>query len=171
MHTFGDDSTTHRAGPGHEPVFGEKVRVYGQNGALTFEVSTTRSGAPTVTLDAAASAGESGYDWANKLSIQFTQRELPVIAAVMMGFLANCEYGSHGANKDKRFFFKHQGDKVFVRVWSAHGAVAVPVVMADAYYAAGLLILQLHRGMPWLNGQDISTLLRATIGRSQMVRP
>lgn len=151
----------------NELSFGRKVRVYSHSGALTFEASTTREGTPTISLDAAEALADMGYDWASKIQIQFTAKELPVVAAVMMGFAPFCEYGGHGEAKDKHFMLKHQRDKVFVRVWSSHGARAVPIEMPDAYYVSGLLLLQLRDAMPWLSGQEISTLLRATIGRTQ----
>jgi hypothetical protein len=91
--------------PGHtmpEPAFPTQnpirlsVHVYGQKAALCFEPTLTRSNVPTITLDAAVARGQRQYDWSSKIRLQLTRQELPVAAAVLLGFRAKCEFKNHG---------------------------------------------------------------------------
>lgn len=67
-----------------------KVRCYGANAALTVEATPLMvKGVPdghTVNLDVAPRQGENVI-WAQKITIQLSDTELPILAAVCLGFL------------------------------------------------------------------------------------
>lgn len=147
-----------------------QCRVYGGKAALCIEPDETRQGEPTLRIEAARATAPRKYDWRQKLSLQLTREELPVIAATVLGFLTHCEYKNHGPNQDKGLEIVHQGTHLFVRVFQKErGVVAVPVTAADSYALGALCLRQLRKTAPWLSDQGVMTLLKLTVQR--MVPP
>ena len=139
--------------------------VYGGKAALCFEIDETRHGIPTMALDAAMSCGVRVFDWQGKIRLQLTQGELPVVAAVLLGYRPSCEFRSHGPNKDKGFSVEHQGSKVFVKVFAAGEAMrAVPMELPDVYQVSALFLRQLRHQSPWLDATGVISLIKATFG-------
>ena len=105
------------------------------------------------------------FDWQNKVRIQLTRQELPIVAAVVLGYRSACEFKNHGAGNDKGFSMERQGGgRVFVRVFARdQGVKAVPIETADEFYVAGLFLRQLGKVMPWLDGTGSMMTLRATV--------
>lgn len=165
-HHQGDTGTT--PDTGSTPRVAEEdrlsVHVYGGKAALCFEADKTKAGFDTVALDAAASSGPRQYNWGNKVRIQLTRGELPVVAAVLIGALPSCEFKSHGPNKDKGFSIERQaGGKVFIKVMAANeGVKAVPVMASDIFYVTSLFLRQIQKSHPWLDGPSVMALVRAT---------
>ncbi|MEE4377187.1 MAG: hypothetical protein V2J55_06690 [Candidatus Competibacteraceae bacterium] len=142
------------------------VHVYGQKAALCFEPTLTRSHVPTLTLDAALAQGQRQYDWGNKLRLQLTRQELPMVAAVLLGFRPKCEFTNHGDQNNKGFSIEDQGQHVFIRVFAKDQPVrAVPVTPEDAFRITTLLLRQLQSACPWLTGGDLISLISRTVGR------
>lgn len=139
--------------------------VYGGKAALCFEEDVTRGGVPTIALDAAASVGNRSYNWAKKTRIQMTRAELPVVASVLLGARAACEFKAHGADKTKGFSLERQaGGKVFVKVFEKDQPVkAVPIEAADVFFVASLVMLQIRRINPWLDASSAMDLVRLTM--------
>ena len=143
-----------------------QCRVYGGKAALCIEPDETRQGEPTLRIEAARATAPRKYDWRQKLSLQLTREELPVIAATVLGFLTHCEYKNHGPNQDKGLEIVHQGTHLFVRVFQKErGVVAVPVTAADSYALGALCLRQLRKTAPWLSDQGVMTLLKLTVQR------
>jgi hypothetical protein len=141
-----------------------KFHVYGRRAALCFEVDVTRGGVPTIALDAANCINANTYNWAKKTRIQMTRAELPVVAAVLLGSRASCEFKAHGPDKSKGFALERQaGGKVFAKVMDKDQPMkAVPIEAADAFYVASLFLLQIRRGSPWLDAVSTIALINAT---------
>ena len=147
-----------------------QCRVYGGKAALCIEPDETRQGEPTLRIEAARATAPRKYDWRQKLSLQLTREELPVIAATVLGFLTHCEYKNHGPNQDKGLEIVHQGTHLYVRLFQKdRGVVAVPVTAADSYALGALCLRQLRKTAPWLSDQGVMTLLKLTVQR--MVPP
>ena len=70
--------------------------VYGTAAALYFICSKTKTGIFTLSIDGAVSSGARKFDWAKKVSLQVTQAELPMVSAVLFGFIKSCEFKNHG---------------------------------------------------------------------------
>lgn len=150
--------------------------VYGGKAALCFETDMTRGGEDgknsifTISLDGAPSIGTRKYDWKNKTRIQMTRAELPIVTAVLLGFLPRCEFKNHGPQSDKGFSIEDQGDKLFIKIFAKETPVkAVPVTPEDAFEVAKLFMRQLRKNAPWLSGQDVMNLIKTVIG-NRMVR-
>ena len=143
--------------------------VYGGRAALTFELDETTAGAPTVALDAAIAVDERKYNWSAKARIQFTARELPVVAAVLLGISTECSFSNHGPANDKGFSIAWQAERqsFFVKVWQGKRNLrAVPMPREDAFYAAQLVIRAIQQGSPArLDAAGVIATLRAFYGR------
>jgi len=143
-----------------------RCRVYGGKAALCIETDETRQGEPTLRIEAARATAPREYDWGQKLSLQLTREELPVIAATVLGLLPRCTYNNHGPNQDKGLEIVHQGTHLFVRVFQKdRGVVAVPVTAADSYALGALCLRQLRKTTPWLSDRGVMTLLKLTVQR------
>lgn len=141
--------------------------VYGTKGALCFETDMTREtdrreARPTVALDAAEASAPKQFDWGNKIRIQMTINELPMVAAVLLGFLPKCEFKNHGPDNNKGFSIERQQGQFFVRVFTKGANVAVPMYMPDAYHVTALVLRQLQALSPWMSGDAITASLRGT---------
>ena len=142
------------------------VHVYGSGAALCFEPDQTRRGEHTIALDAARSSGPRAYDWGGKIRLQMTQAELPVVAGVLLGRIAKCEYGNHGPEHDKGFSLENQDGKIFARVFAkGKSPCAVPIGPEDAYRVTALVVRQLQENTPWLEAGDVIRLVAEVVAR------
>jgi len=163
-------NTTDKEGPDQRLYLSK--HVYGGKAALEFCIDETRSGAPTIAIDAAISTGPRQYDWKNKVRIQLTEAELPVVASVFFGMLPACSFQNHGPANDKGFEIEHQGRQIFVKVMAKdQGVKAVPVNPSDAYAVAGLFIRQLQEASPWMDANTIIATLGRTVAKMMSTQP
>jgi hypothetical protein len=140
----------------------ENVHVYGSAGALSFEADSTRGGSHTVRLEGATSSGQRVYAWADKVAVQFTAKELPVVLGVLLGWIPSASFKAHGEKKEKGFSLERQdGGKVFARVWKPGRAVAVPIFAMDLYPVVTLLVRQMARNEPDLGVDGVLGIVRA----------
>ena len=159
-------STPLQAAP--KPEYGFSHHVYGKQAALCFSEDNTRSGQPTVLLEAALANAPQSYNWSEKIRVQFTPEELLNIVSVLLDLLPHCEYSAHGAEHDKGFSLTHQENSIFCRVFAKNqGVRAVPIPMEDAFVIAGLGVRQIQQSMPWLDTTGLLALLRRTVGRKR----
>lgn len=145
-------------------VWGESFHVYGGKAALCFTADTTRRGDHTIALDGASLLAPKTYDWKNKIRIQLTRGELPVVAAVLLGFKQECEFKNHGPSNDKGFSLKRQdGGKIFASVFAAGQPVkAVPVFAPDLMWVAALVLQQVQKNCPGIDSSGVINLIEAT---------
>lgn len=140
------------------------VHVYGGKAALCFEADITKAGVPTVALDAANATGPRSYDWSRKVRLQMTRAELPVVAAVLMGVIPKCEFKNHGQDNTKGFGIeRQQGGKVYIKVFAKNeGVRGVPVMAPDVFYVTSLVVRQIQKANPWLDGASLMALIQST---------
>ncbi|WP_460428203.1 hypothetical protein [Azotobacter armeniacus] len=140
------------------------VHVYGGRFALCFEADTTRQGFPTVALDATNADGPMQYDWSQKIRLQLTRAEMPVVTAVLLGVLPGCEFKNHGQDKDKGFSMERQKEgRVYVKVFAREqGVKGVPIIPADLFFVSALFIRQLQKACPWMNATSLVELIKLT---------
>ena len=172
----GQGSTGDQGGSGGKvnPEDRYSVHVYGGKAALCFEHDLKRnSDLCTVAIDAATSIGERRYNWQEKVRLQVTQQELPVVTAVLCGILPACEFGQHGPEKNKGFSFERQdGGKIFVRVFAKdQGVKAVPMEAPDVFRVASLFVRQIRLNQPWLDATGVLGMLRTTLGEHRPRTP
>jgi len=152
--------------PGNTPAgeWGVSYHVYGGKAALCFNCDETKGKTPTISLDAASSTGPKSYDWKNKIRIQLTKQELPVVAAVLLGAQQRCEFKNHGKDNDKGFsMVRQEGGKLFVSVFAKGAPVkAVPIFQPDLLWVSALFISQLQKGCEGVDTSGVITLVRIT---------
>lgn len=150
--------------PRMNPEDRKSVHVYGGKAALCFEADITKGGVPTIALDAASSTAPRQYDWSRKVRLQMTRHELPVVAAVLLGVMPSCEFKNHGQDNSKGFSIeRQQGGKVYIKVFAKNeGVRGVPVMAADVFYVTSLLLRQIQKSSPWLDGTSLMSLIKAT---------
>ena len=133
--------------------------------ALCFQADTTRSGREgetnTVRLEAAPSKGPRTYNWSEKIAVQFTVKELPLVLAVFMGWMPSVTFKAHGPQQDKGFSMEHQaGGKMFVKVWQAKNGMAVPLYAQDMYAVVALLLRQMAKNQSFMGVEGVLAVVR-----------
>jgi len=142
------------------------VHVYGGKAALCFSADLTRGGEHTVRVEGAPAKGQRQYDWSQKVSLQFTGKELPKVLCVLMGWLDSVEFSAHGQANDKAISMANQaGGKVFINLRQGKTARAVPVTAEDVFGIADLIIKQTLKGSPHLTSDSVLTMVRAMVRR------
>lgn len=142
------------------------VHIYGGKSALCFGADTTRSikqgeEGNTVRLEAAPASGPRAYNWQDKVAVQFTTKELPMVLAVFMGWMPSVTFKAHGPAKDKGFSIECQDQgKLFVRVWQGKRAMAVPLFAQDMYAVVALLLRQMVKNQPFLGVDGVIAIVR-----------
>lgn len=130
------------------------LHIYGRTAALKIELD--RLGAKddpscgfTLQIEGTHKAG-SRYCWDEKIQFQLTRKELPRVAAFLLGFAGDAiELANHGPAHDKTLSIHDQGRHLFVRLRQQR-VIPVPVEAADAYTwgELALLALQMNRPIP-----------------------
>ena len=157
----GDDSRD--ASPEARRGFDCNIHVYGARAAVEFRPDVSRANFPTVMIDAADAVGERRYDWAHKLCVQLTPRELPAVAAVLTGLLPSCEFKHHGPEKNKGFSLTRQEHDIAVRVFQGGEEKTmkiVPMPLEEAFYVNCLVLRQLQRAHGGFDGPTVAFALR-----------
>lgn len=135
--------------------------IYGGKAAACFSADQTRAKVHTVRLEAAEASATRQYDWHRKIAIQLSQRELPLVLAVFMGWIQRFEGKGHGENNSKWFTIEAQGNKLYLSV-NAKGQAprGVPIMPGDGYAVTTLLIRQMLRNDPFLTPEILLSLVR-----------
>lgn len=159
------DVVESRSNPSRQRPIPTKPRsysVFGSSYAICWNECTTKSGDPTVSIDAArvieTPQGRLN-DWANKISIQLSIAELPLVLAVLKRKTHRVDVRGHGEKNDKSFNIEDQKGKWFVSVKQGKEARGVPVLPGDAFWLAAMVLKQIMANNPALNNQTISDLL------------
>jgi len=153
------------AGNARSPARRDQHKVFGKKAGLTWEADETRQQVATVAVDAALAAGERNYDWANKIRLQLTSKELPMLTAVFLGIRNKFEAQSHGENSNKGMSVERQDKGLFVKVYQGQeGVRPVPVSAEDAFLVGCLLMRQLKAAHPGLDDTSLCALMRHTLG-------
>lgn len=147
------------------PSLQEKVRCYGARAALTAEAtSIVRDGQPpvaAVNLDVAPRHGEQ-IQWAKKITLQLGEAELPLFAALCLGFLPKV----HFKRPTKGIVIERQPNKLFVSATQGQGtAYALPIPIAQSFQLGVLALTQLKKQM---SCADDALLLAALRGAAAL---
>jgi hypothetical protein len=121
----------------------KNIKSHGKQNAVEVAPDITTGGWHTLRLEGAQKHGNANtYDWKNKVAIQVTKTELPVVIGTLLGYYRQCEYKNHGAGTDKWFSLTNQGSNFFFRIGQTTGGILmptpVPVVEAHLMGMLGL---------------------------------
>ncbi len=121
------------------------IKSHGKSNAIEFAPDNTQTGWDTLRIEAAPklSGNTKAYDWANKVSVQVTKTELPIVVAVLLGFLPSCEFGNHG-DTAKWFSIENQGKAFYIKVGQASDKrmLPCPVPYVEAHLAGMVALSQ-----------------------------
>ena len=128
-----------------EPKRYMNIKSHGKSNAIEFAPDNTQKGWDTLRIEAAPKLGGNtkAYDWANKISVQITKTELPIVVAVLLGFLPSCEFGTHG-DTAKLFSIENQGKSFYMKVGQASDKrmLPCPVPFVEAHLAGMVALSQ-----------------------------
>lgn len=149
-----------------------QVKTHGGKAAFEFSIDKTKDGWSTIRLEGASKLNNNTkmYDWKNKITIQITRNELPVIAAVLLGFLPSCEFGNHGPT-NKGFALVNQGKNFFFKIFEPgenKRMYVCPVPLVEANLMGTLALAQHTQNFPSLSSDSALTAIRSLA--SQMIK-
>ncbi len=143
-------------------------RIFASKAALKVELDILRKASDgdtptyTVLIEMAPVAKEGGsFEWARKVPFQFTKKELPLLAAVLLGYARSpLKCGNHGPAGDKFLEVREQGRSFFVKLGQAGKFIAMPVEAPDVHAWAQICLIALKLNAPELDGASHLALLR-----------
>lgn len=132
------------------------AHVWASSAALKVELTPQRRGEdgedapPQYTVQIEGAKKRDGRaDWEHKIIFQLTLRELPLVAAFLLGYAGEkLSLQNHGPNADKSLFLEDQGNKFFCRLAEAGSIVPVPIDSLDAFRCAEIALAALHLNRP-----------------------
>ena len=138
-----------------------KFRCYGREAALAIEPVTAADGVTrTVNIDAARRVEARRYDWADKLVVQVTGRELADVLAALLGLRARVECLHHGPRRDKGYRIEHRPAGLAISVFAAgRGLRRVGLGQGERVALAALLLGQLRRNQAALDDAALVRVL------------
>jgi hypothetical protein len=122
-----------------------KVKCFGKSAALTVEATVIQKAStpplPTINLEVAPRSAER-VEWERKIVIQLSDSELPVLCAVLMGYLQEL----HLKRPGKGIEVARQPDRLFIRATAGAGNMfMLPVTIGDTFRVSALLLSQLKK--------------------------
>jgi hypothetical protein len=141
-----------------------KARCFGNSAALCAEATVLqKTGEPTVNLEVAPK-NQQQVQWANKVTLQLGVNELPLLAALCLGYLPNVEF----KRPNKGITIERQAQKLFIKASQSGGGLFVlPIPMAETYQLCTLVLSQLHKSSPT---NDSGLILAALKGAAALYR-
>jgi hypothetical protein len=144
------------------PADQAKVRCFGSTGALTVEATLLqKNGAAcgdTVSLDVAPK-DSNGVQWDRKITLQLSTTELPILAAVCLGYLPKAQF----KRPDKGIVIERQDNKLYVCATQGAGNnFSLPVPIGQAFQIASLLLIQLQKQTQLNDGDLLIAALRGS---------
>lgn len=122
-----------------------KFRCFGSKAGLTVEatpllVKGVVSG-ETVNIDVAP-RNNSEVIWSQKITLQLSETELPLMAAICLGYLPKV----HFKRPDKGIVVERQANRMFISATMGSGKVyALPVPIGHVFHISTLILIQLQK--------------------------
>lgn len=131
--------------PTDHPAKQAKVRCYAGRSAITVEATSIKREderyCATLNLDVAPRLGES-IQWQKKITVQLAESELPLFAAVCLGYLPRADF----KRPTKGISIERQPNKLFVSATQGKGAAyALPIPIAETFQMGSLALTQLKK--------------------------
>lgn len=140
-----------------------QLNTFGGKCAFQVETSMTKNGWHTVNIESAKREDPDDpenkrYLWNDKTVLQMTQSELPIFAAVMLGFLSSARFDNHQTkfleieNQGKNFFIKSGGQNKNLHV--------APMPTVEAYMYGTMALTQYCRNFNGLSTEAGLQIIR-----------
>lgn len=135
--------------------FGEKVTCFASSAALQVEATQRHKDGvaigETISIELCPVVNQRP-DWKSKLSIQLGEDELPIYAAVLLGYLPRCEF----KRPDKGVFVERQQSKVYYRGSAGAGNLyQIPVPIGKTFNMSQIVLKQICSGFGSLNSDFV----------------
>jgi hypothetical protein len=123
------------------------IKSHGSKAAFEVAPDETTKQWHTIRLEGAPSKGDGtkAFNWNEKVSIQITKTELPIVIGVLLGFLPMCEFKNHGGDAAKWFYMENQGKNFFFKIGQGNpkrmSVCPIPTVEA---HLMGIIALTQH---------------------------
>ena len=127
----------------NEREFGQKITCFASSAALQLEATKRHNDgtavAETVSIELCPVVAQKA-NWKAKLSIQLSQDELPIYAAVLLGYLPKAEFKRH----EKGLYIARQKSKIYYRGSAGVGNLfQLPVPIGKSFAMSQLVLKQL----------------------------
>jgi len=142
------------------PSTQEKYRCFSKSAGMTIEATTRKAEpkGPTINIDIAPRRNNS-INWKDKITVQLSDTELPVFAAVCLGFLPSCKIARPG----KGLEVIRQEGKLYFRASAGKGCLyALPAQIGEAFNICTLVLRQLEQQTLIHDGQLLLAALRGS---------
>ena len=120
----------------------EKCKCFGNQAGLCAEAVVSKSGYPTVNLEVAPRQGNNML-WDQKVILQMSAQELPILAATLLGYRQSCEF----KRQTKGIQIERQASSLFIKA-SEGRILALPVVPGDVFRLSSIVLNQLMKSSP-----------------------
>lgn len=141
--------------------------MYSAKAAMKVELDVLRrageDGSPvyTVLVEMAPVIARGSYDWKRKLPFQMTKREIPLLAATLLGYtVAPLRLGNHGPAADKFFDISNQGKVMYAKMRQGARQLSMPVPGPDVHAWAQICLVALQLNAPELDASAHLALLQ-----------
>jgi len=144
------------------PADQTKVRCFGSTGALTVEATSLHKKGvvcgDTVNLDVAPKNNNS-VQWDRKITLQLSETELPILAAVCLGYLPKAQF----KRPDKGIIIERQVNKLYICATQGAGnQFSLPVPIGQTFQIASLILIQLQKQTQLNDGSLLIAALRGS---------
>ena len=155
-----NNSQQHQSGNGQQVRKFQNVKSHGSKAAFEIAPDETMKGWHTIRLEGAPTKGDASkaFNWDEKVSIQVTKTELPIVIGVLLGYLPMCEFKNHGGESAKWFYMENQGKNFFFKIGQGtpKRMSVCPIPTVEAYLMGTLALTQHVKNF---DGLDTSTAL------------
>jgi hypothetical protein len=118
--------------------FHRGVRIF--SGKTAFRAESVKDDGIQLLVLEGASGSPNKYNWQNKIRIHVMERELPEIAAVLIGLRKQALFEFHGEAKNKSYYVMRKGTDVLMGVKEAGRAISGKVEPQAVFYLASFVI-------------------------------
>jgi hypothetical protein len=134
----------------------------GDKHAFNFKAMPNSNDSPTIYIDTGSLTADRRVDWNLKITIQLTEQEIFPVLATLLGYIPECKFKYHGANRSKGFEVKRNADRtvyfnVFEANKSSHSIILTPPHLG---HIIPLFFKQLLAERPWMTDTGLMMMIR-----------
>jgi hypothetical protein len=144
-----------------------KVRIYSKSSALTAEATQYPKDTinvvlqTTLSLDVApvnknSHQSDNDFDWSEKISLQLSPTELPILVGLLLGYLPKCEF----KRPTKGIYIERQVGNIYLKASSGSAKqYQMPIPIGHTFQLSAIAISQLQQQCQ-LNGDLLIAAVR-----------
>lgn len=121
------------------------IKSHGTKAAIAVAKTETINKWGTIIIEAAEklNGNTKAFNWEQKIIVQVTQTELPVVIGALLGYLPAIEYRNHG-DTNKGVVIENQGSNYFFKIFEASSKrlIVCPVPIVEAHLMGMLALSQ-----------------------------